>query len=192
MTSGALASDHELASAPIDAGAASAEPAAPARDCYCAAVTVRCSGASNAHARADRAGCVLELPAQSCALLDLVPGSKVDPLDILAAPVPTDVKGNDVWEVCTAKHEARHTCDGAAISACASELTAYDVSLDCMNAYAATDDVVAFNVENVVAAREMNACLCGGQACAACSAGCLADHPTRAATCDQAASVYCP
>jgi hypothetical protein len=182
--------EQDLASAPIaaneDAGAD-----APA-GCYCPDVTVRCGTSGAFHARADRSTCTLDLPATACALFGFETGSVAHPEAILATVAPSDLSADDVFELCSAKHEAHHACDRAMGGLlCAFELPAYDVTLECMRAFAA-DVKVAHNIEGVLAAREMNACLCDGTQCTSCTARCKTSHPMFATTCDQAESVYCP
>lgn len=181
--------DQDLASAPIPS-APDAAADAP-KGCYCPEVTIRCGTNGAFHARADRSSCTLDLPESGCALLGFESGAKAHPESILAMAAPTGLSADDVFELCTAKHEAHHACDWTMNGTlCAFELPAYDVALECMRSFA--DDVkVAHNIEGVLAAREMNACLCADSLCTACTARCKGDHPLFAATCEQAASVYC-
>lgn len=180
--------ESDLASARIAPGA---PDAAAGTGCYCPEVTVRCAAGEGAyHARADRASCTLDLPPKACALFGLSTGSKAFPERLLATKAPTDLSADDVYELCSVKHEAQHACDRRLDSPCMSEVEAYDVSLECMLPFA-TDEKVSHNIEGVRAAREMNACLCAETACGACTARCKSEHPAFATTCDQAEAVYC-
>jgi hypothetical protein len=182
--------EPELASAPIvepDADAA----AANAPSCYCPTVTIRCGSGGAFHARADRATCTLDLPLAACRLFAFEDGALAEPERILATEAPAALSADDVFELCSAKHEAYHACDRAMGGRlCAFELPAYDVTLECMRGFA-TDPKVAHNIEGVLAAREMNACLCTENSCAACSARCRSEHPAFESTCEQAQTVYC-
>lgn len=181
----ATTGEQDLASAEIDAKTDAAA------GCYCPEVTVRCGTKGSFHARADRASCTLDLPAAGCSLFGFETGTTAHPEAILATVAPGDLSADDVFELCSAKHEAHHACDRAmGGSLCAFELPAYDVTLECMRTFA-KDAKVAHNIEGVIAAREMNACLCADHACASCTARCKSDHPAFAATCDQAEAVYC-
>jgi hypothetical protein len=174
--------EQELASAPIETE--------DATGCYCPEVTVRCVKPAGSHARADRATCTLDLPPQACVLFGFETGSTVSPEVVLGARAPSDPSADDVFEFCSTKHEAHHACDRRMDRPCAFEVDAYDVSLECMRAFA-PDPTVAHQLEEVRAAREMNACLCGQSSCAACMAECKSNHPASEATCTQA-QVYCP
>lgn len=182
--------ERDLSSAPIDPGGGETDAAAPASGCYCPDVTVRCAKAGAYHARADRATCTLDLPEAACALFGFETGTIAHPEAILATAGPADLGADDVYELCSVKHEAYHACDGAMTRPCEFEVAAYDVTLECMSAYAA-DPKVAHNVEGVRAARDLNACVCEATSCAACTARCKSDHPAFGATCDQAEQVYC-
>jgi hypothetical protein len=186
VSSSPLESDEqELASAPIEA-----DGPAPKPGCYCPEVTVQCGKAGAFHARMDRATCTLDLPPNACALFGFETGAKAHPEAILAAAAPGELSADDVFELCTVKHEAHHACDGRMDKPCAFEMDAYDVSLECMSAFA-TDPKVAHQIEGVRAAREMNACLCAETSCGACAARCKSDHPAFETTCAQAETVYC-
>lgn len=187
---GGATDESDRAPAPVDSDAVQAATLKSARACSCAEVTINCHVSGPYHARADRAGCALDLPPGACSVLGLEDGAKVDPLGIIAAALPDALDADDVYELCTAKHEARHTCDGASVSACASEISAYEVTAECMGAYA-SDAKVAHNLEGSQAAAELNACLCGATACETCFAQCKSAHPQFADTCEQARSVYC-
>ena len=180
--------EQDLTSAPVPAPAPDAAEESSA--CYCPEVTVRCGTTGAFHARMDRATCTLDLPKKGCALFGLETGAKARPEEILAAPAPIDPSADDVFELCGAKHEAHHACDRSMDAACAFEVSAYDVSLECMRPFV-EDEKVARDLETVIAAREMNACLCEETACAVCAERCRADHPDAADTCAQARAVYC-
>lgn len=178
---------HDLTSTSIDAGAPGD---ADASACHCAEVTIRCSVQGPYHARTDRATCTLELPPRACDVLGVEDGAKANPEALMAAQLPADLGADDVYEICTAKHEARHACDGAKVAQCTGEVEAYEVSVACMSAYVA-DPNVAFNIEGSIAAKEMNACLCTGASCSTCASRCRNDHPKFIGTCVQAEVVYC-
>jgi hypothetical protein len=182
--------EREIASAPLDAGADASDPTAST--CLCPQVSIRCNVTGPFHARADRASCTLELPASACRLFRFEDGTTADPRRILATEAPSGLDADDVFELCSTKHEAYHACDRTMnVPICAFELPAYDVSLECMRAFAA-DARVAYNIEGILAAREMNGCLCSSAPCDACLARCEASHPAYASTCEQARDVYCP
>jgi hypothetical protein len=172
--------EQDLASAPV---------ATEIGGCFCPEVTVRCAKTTGFHARADRATCTLELPPKACELFGFETGAKADPEKILAVPAPSDPSAEAVFELCSTKHEAHHACDRRMDQPCRFEMDAYDVSLECMRAFA-TDPKVAHQMEDVRAARAMNACLCEATSCPVCSARCKSDHPGFEATCVQA-EVYC-
>jgi hypothetical protein len=151
---------------------------------------VRCGIQGAFHARMDRATCTLDLPTRACALFGFDDGATAHPEAILAASADRDLDADDVFELCSTKHEAHHACDRSMDSPCAFEVSAYDVSLECMRAFA-TDPKVAHDIEGIAAAREMNECLCEQTSCAACSDRCRADHPSVLETCAQARTVYC-
>jgi hypothetical protein len=173
--------ERDLASAPV---AVQEE-----EDCYCPEVTVRCGKGEGFHARADRATCTLDLPPHACELFGFETGAKARPEAIRDFPAPEAPSAEDVYELCSTKHEAHHACDRRMDRRCQFEVDAYDVSLECMGSFAA-DPRVAFQMEAVRAAREMNACLCAESSCGACSARCKSDHPGLEATCAQA-EIYC-
>lgn len=175
--------DKELASAPIVTKSEES-------GCYCQVVEVRCAKAGAYHARMDRATCTLDLPSKACALFGLEDGATAHPEAILALEAPSELSASDVFELCGAKHEAHHACDRRMDKPCAFEMDAYDVSLECMGAYA-TDPKVARDIESVRAARAMNECLCAESSCVACAAECRSSFPEHEKTCAQAEAVYC-
>lgn len=175
--------EQDLSSAPIEAHTVDT-------GCYCPEVTVRCEKSGAFHARADRATCTLDLPPKACELFGFESGDKADPRAILATDVPADSSSDDVFELCSTKHEAHHACDRWMGAVCAFEVSAYDVSLECMRPFA-EDKKVTRDLETVVAARELNACLCADTGCDACVDRCKADHPDAAETCARARAVYC-
>ena len=185
-----------VTSAPLEQDIASAPGPAPVQEpeaeagCYCPEVTVRCGSQGAFHARMDRATCTLDLPMKACSLFGFEDGGTAHPEAILAASFDRDLDAADVFELCSTKHEAHHACDRSMDSACAFEVSAYDVSLECMRAFS-TDPKVAHELEGIAAAREMNACLCTDTSCGTCADRCKSDHPAFVATCAQAEAVYC-
>jgi hypothetical protein len=184
VTSSPLESgEQDLASAPIEAKTEET-------GCYCPEVTVRCAKGGPFHARMDRATCTLDLPPKACALFGFEDGATARPEALLSLEAPKEMSASDVFELCGAKHEAHHACDRRMDKPCAFEVDAYDVSLECMGAYA-TDPQVARDIESVRAARAMNECLCAESSCSACAAECRSTFPEHEKTCAQAEAVYC-
>ena len=172
--------EQDLASAPQEKTEAG---------CYCPEVTVQCGKSGAFHARMDRATCTLDLPPKACKLFGLESGAIAHPEAILATAAPADLDAEDVFELCSTKHEAHHACDRRMDKPCQFEMDAYDVSLECMGAYA-TDPKVARDIESVRAARAMNECLCAESSCATCADQCRSDFPEHEKTCAQA-EIYC-
>lgn len=170
--------------------------------CACTDVLVRCDGGGAMYARTDRAACTFDLPASMCALLGLEAGARVEPGAIAAAAAPARLDAPALFDLCAARHEAVHACDGPEPSSCATEARAYDATVACMTELRPrlcapgeedTDGcrLVDRYVDASRAAGELNACLCAGRSCAECASACVSAHPDVEGTCADAAAAYC-
>ena len=101
-----------------DLTSAQAPPPEEKTGCYCPEVVVRCGAPGAYHARMDRATCTLDLPKNACALFGWSTGDKASPEAILAADVPSDAQADDVFELCSTKHEAHHACERSLGAVC--------------------------------------------------------------------------